>query len=254
MAKIPLALQLYTVRDELAKDYAGTVRKVAEMGYPGVEFAGAGNLSAEETRDLLQETGLGVAGYHTSIEALETQFEDILCFCQIIGSKYVGLAYLPEDYRTVGGYRKAAQFLNKYGAVFKEVGLELYYHNHAFEFETLEGGQRGIDILYNETIPELVKLEIDVYWVQYAGESPAELIEAHSGRFPLIHLKDMTAGEGEQRTFAEVGEGILDFEPIFRAAEANGAAWYIVEQDRCAGPSLESARISLQNLKKWGKA
>lgn len=251
MRKIPIALQLYTVRDEMAKDFRGTVRKVAAMGYAGVEFAGTGDLSAEEIKALLDETGLKPAGFHSSLAALETQFGDILRTCQVIGSKYVGVAYLPEDQRSLGGYRMAAQALNKYGAAFQEAGIQIYYHNHAFEFEPVEG-QRGIDILYNETIPELVGLEIDVYWVAYAGASPAELIAKYPGRFPLIHLKDMT-GQGAERTWAEVGAGTIDFQPIFQAAEANPPAWYIVEQDRCAGPSLQSAELSLKNLKAWGK-
>ena len=252
MAKIPVALQLYTVRDELAKDFAGTVRKVAEMGYAGVEFAGTGDLEAEAMRDLLQETGLQPAGYHASMDAIASEFRSLLRYNQVIGNKYVGVSALPADHRNPAGYRKAAQFLNKYGAAFKEAGIDLYYHNHAFEFEPFDGTY-GLEVLYGETLPELVKFEIDVYWVAYGGHDPAGLIEANSGRFPLIHLKDMT-GEGDDRTWAEVGNGTIDFAPIFTASEANGAAWYIVEQDRCAGPSLASAKLSLDNLKKWGKA
>ncbi len=130
--------------------------------------------------------------------------------------------------------------------------MALYYHNHAFEFEPL-GGTTGMEILLAETDPELVGFECDVYWVQYGGQDPAAFIQAHAGRFPLIHLKDMV-GEGDGRTFAEVGEGKIDFAAIFAAAEAQGAAWYIVEQDTCQRPSLESAKLSLENLKGWGKA
>ena len=108
-------------------------------------------------------------------------------------------------------------------------------------------------ILLAETDPESVKFECDVYWAQYAGVDPAAYIKGHSDRIALIHLKDMT-GEGDERTFAEVGEGILDFEPIFAASEAAGAAWYIVEQDTCKGSTLASAQKSLENLRRWGKA
>lgn len=252
MAKIPVALQLYTVRDELAKDFAGTVRKVAEMGYAGVEFAGTGDLQAEAMRDLLAETGLKPAGYHAGMDAIEGEFRSLMRYNQVIGNTRVGLSALPQSHRNPAGYRKAAQFLNKYGAAFQESGIELYYHNHAFEFEPYEGTY-GLEVLYGETNPELVKLEVDVYWVAYGGHDPAALIEANSGRCPLIHLKDMT-GEGDERTFTEVGNGTIDFQPVFAASEAGGAVWYIVEQDRCAGPSLVSAKASLDNLKKWGKA
>ncbi len=252
MSKVPVALQLYTVRDELAKDFKGTVRQVAEMGYAGVEFAGTGGLSASEMRDLLSETGLQPAGSHIPLDAFEKGLDEVISYNLDIGNGYVGVPYLPNDLHNPQGFRKLAAFLNKIGPTIKDAGLALYYHNHAFEFE-VNDGVRGIDILLQETDPDLVKLECDVYWVYYAGQDPASLIRANAGRFPLIHLKDMT-GAGDERTFAEVGEGVIDFEPIFAASEAQGAEWYIVEQDRCSRPSLESAEISLRNLQKWGKA
>ena len=252
MAVIPVALQLYTVRDELATDLSGTVRQVADMGYAGVELAGTGGLTATQLRDLLAETGLRPAGSHVGLPVFEESLDQVIADSLTIGIKYVGVPALSQDLRVPKGFRSVARRLNKIGAELKEAGLVLYYHNHAFEFKVIDG-VRGIDILYGETDPDLVKLEIDVYWVQYAGEDPAAWIRAYAGRFPLIHLKDMV-GVGDGRTFAEVGEGVIDFAPIFEASEAQGADWYIVEQDRCARPSLESARISLENLAKWGKA
>ena len=165
---------------------------------------------------------------------------------------FIGVPFLGQEYRGPLGFRRAAAAMNRIGAAVRDAGMTLYYHNHAFEFDVVEG-ERGWDILIGETDPALVTFEIDVYWAQYAGQDPAALIQAHAGRYPLIHLKDMI-GEGDARTWAEVGQGLLDFSPIFAASEAQGARWYIVEQDRCAGPSLESARLSLQNLIRWGKA
>ncbi len=252
MATIPIALQLYTVRDQAAKDFPGTVRKVAQMGYAGVEFAGTGGLSASALRDLLAETSLQPAGNHTGLDQFVNSLDEVIAFNQTIGNKFVGVPYMPKEYQNPAGFRKAAAMMNEFGAQLKQAGLVLYYHNHAFEFDVIDG-ERGIDILYKETDPNLVKMECDVYWVHYAGEDAAALIRANSGRFPLIHLKDMT-GTGKERTFTEVGEGNIDFGPIFAASEAQGTEWYIVEQDICARPSLESARLSLENLKKWGKA
>ena len=252
MPTIPVALQLYTVRDQLAIDFKGTVRKVAQMGYAGVELAGTGGLDVSEMRDLLSETGLQPAGSHVGLDVFESDLDGTISYNLAIGNPYVGVPALSGELRNPAGFHDAARRMN---AIAKEVtaaGLTFYYHNHAFEFEVIDG-VRGIDILYGETDPELVKLEIDVYWVAFAGEDPATLIRAHPGRFPLIHLKDMV-GRGEDRTFAEIGEGTLDFGPIFAAGEEGGAAWYIVEQDTCQRPSLESARISIDNLRKWGKA
>jgi sugar phosphate isomerase/epimerase len=252
MSRIPVALQLYTVRDEMAKDFQGTVRKVAQMGYAGVELAGTGGLSAEEMKELLTETRLKVAGSHVGLGPFETELDKVIAYYKPLGCKFLGVPALPGEMRSPAGFRKAAASMNKIGAELKKAGMVLYYHNHNFEFDVLEG-QRGIDILLKETDPALVKFQCDVYWVYYAGQDPAAFIRAHAGRFPLIHLKGMT-GAGEKRTFTEVGEGVLDFKAIFAASESQGAEWYIVEQDICARPSLESARISLQNLKKWGKA
>ncbi len=252
MANVPIALQLYTVRDELAKDFRGTVRKVAQIGYAGVELAGTGGLTADEMANLLAETGLKLAGSHVGLQPLESSLDEVIAYNVAIRNPYVGVPMLPREMHNPEGFRRAASIMNSVAPTLQEAGLTLYYHNHAFEFEVVDG-ERGIDILLTETDPGLVKFECDVYWVHYGGDDPAKLIRDNSGRFPLIHLKDMV-GVGDKRTFAEVGEGTIDFQPIFEASEAQGAAWYIVEQDICAGPSLESARISFENLKKWGKA
>lgn len=251
MAQVPVALQLYTVRDEAAKDFAGTVRKVAQMGYAGVEFAGTGGLSAAAMGELLAETGLAVAGAHIGLPQFEQDLDGTLGYYKQIGAQYVGVPALAGELRNPAGFHQAAAAMNKIGARAREMGLTLYYHNHAFEFEVIEG-QRGWDILMAELDPDLVGFEIDCYWVTYAGLDPAALIQAHVGRFPLIHLKDMV-GTGESRTFAEVGEGHIDWQPVFVASEAQGADWYVVEQDRCARPSLVSAALSLAHLRNWGK-
>ncbi len=251
MANVPIALQLYTVRDQTAIDFPGTVRKVAQMGYSGVEFAGTGGLNAVEMKDLLAETGLRPAGSHIALAAMEADLAGAIAFNRTIGNPWMGVPFLPNEMRNPDGFRQVAATLNRLGAEIKAAGLSLYYHNHAFEFD-VHDGVRGWDILVAETDPALVGLELDCYWAVYAGEDPAALIRKSAGRFPLIHLKDMT-GTGAERTWAEVGEGTIDWKPVFAASEAQGARWYIVEQDRCARPTLESARLSVSNLKKWGK-
>jgi len=249
---VPIALQLYTVRDETAKDFCGTVRKVANMGYGGIELAGTGGLSAAEMSDLLAETGLKVAGSHVMVNLFAEQLDELIDYYSAIGAKYVGIPALPGELRNVEGFKSVAKLMNEAGKAMQDAGLSLYYHNHNFEFEDLGGGVRGMDILFAETDPKVAFFEIDCYWAVYAGVDPAELIKSQAGRYPLIHLKDMV-GTGSERTFAEVGEGIIDWQPVFAASEAQGAVWYIVEQDRCARPSLESAQISANNLKRWGK-
>jgi sugar phosphate isomerase/epimerase len=251
MSKVPVALQLYTVRDELSRDFLGTIRQVGQMGWAGVELAGTGGLSATELRDLLAQSGLAPVGTHISLADFENKLDSVLTYYGNVGLKYLGVPSLPRELHGPAGFRQAAARMNKVGDALRKAGFSFYYHNHAFEFASIEG-ERGIDILAQETDPALVSLELDVYWAQYGGQDPAAFIRAHSGRFALIHLKDMI-GAGEQRTYAEIGEGVLDFAPIFAACEAQGTQWYVVEQDLCARPSLESAKLSLKNLAKWGK-
>jgi sugar phosphate isomerase/epimerase len=133
----------------------------------------------------------------------------------------------------------------------KSDGLQLCYHNHSFEFQKFDG-KYGLDIFYENSDPNLVLAEIDTYWVQHGGEDPAQFLRKYPNRCPLIHLKDMLADA--QKSFAEVGAGILNWPEIFKACEAVGAQWYIVEQDRCQRPPLESVRMSFENLKRMGIA
>jgi sugar phosphate isomerase/epimerase len=251
MAQIPIALQMYTLRNESARDFAGTLREVAEIGYAGVEFAGTGGLSAAELRGLLDDLNLRAAGSHTGLDALEGDLNAALDFTQAIGSEFVVCPYLPEERRrTADDYRALAETLNRAGAACKQRGLQLCYHNHAFEFQRFDG-QYALDILYSATDPDLVKGELDTYWIQKGGADPAAYIRQYAGRCPLIHLKDMAADDTQ--SFAEVGQGTLDWPAIFAAAEAGGARWYIVEQDVCPGPPLESVALSLRNLRAMGK-
>ncbi|MGQ9630370.1 MAG: sugar phosphate isomerase/epimerase family protein [bacterium] len=253
MTKVPVALQLYTVRDESAKDFVGTLRKVSEMGYAGVEFGGTyGSLKASELKALLEELKLKVAGNHVSFDLLEKDIDSVMDFNIEIGNRYIICPAMPQDRRgSEEGFRKFARAMNSIGKACKKRGLQFCYHNHAFEFQKF-GDKYALDILYESSDPDLVKAEIDTYWVQYGGGDPAKYIRRYAGRCPLVHLKDMA--DDPDRSFAEVGEGVLDFKSIFAASSAAGVEWYVVEQDKCKRPSLESARLSLKNLKSMGVA
>jgi len=253
MPTIPVALQLYTVRDMTETDFVGTVRQVADMGYAGVEIAGnSGGLSPPELKAFLADLGLRVAGSHISIDQLESNLGGVIEDNLTLGNRWVVCPYMPDDRRQdADGWREVAAGMSEIGGKIREAGLQLCYHNHSFEFERFDG-ETGFDIFYGVADPDLVQAQIDTYWVQHGGEDPAATIRRFTGRVPLVHLKDMTPGDDP--TFTEVGNGILDFEAIFAASEEAGVEWYIVEQDTCAGPSIESARTSIENLKSWGIA
>lgn len=249
MAELPLALQMYTVRDHSAEDFAGTVRATAEMGYQGVELAGTGGLGAAEMNRLLDDCGLTRCGSHVGLQALETDLQREIDYNLAIGNPWVVVPWLPEDLRgDAAGWRAMGERLAGLGEQLQAVGLQLCYHNHAFEFDVRDGDDYGFDLLYASAPAELLQCEIDTYWVKYAGQDPAAYVARYQDRAPLIHLKDMTAGP--EPTFAEVGTGTMDFPAIFAAAEGGIAAAWIVEQDRCAGDSLAAARTSLGNLKR----
>lgn len=246
-----IGLQLYTLRNEMGSDYVGTLRKIAAMGYPAVQFAGYGGMSAAEMKTVLNDLGLKAAGSHVSLDALESRPDEEIRYCLEVGTPDVVVPAAPQTMRgSREGYRRLADSLNRIGARCKQLGARLSYHNHAFEFEKLDG-QAGIDLLLQWTDPGLVGWEPDVYWVKVGGQDPAAYIEKYAGRTPIVHVKDMTPGD--KPTYAEVGEGVLDWPSIFAASEKSGAEWYVVEQDTCARPPLDAVKLSLDHLREWGK-
>jgi sugar phosphate isomerase/epimerase len=244
-----IALQMYTVRDDAARDFVGTMRKVAEIGYPAVELAGMGGLTPEQVRDLCAELGLVAAGTHVGLDALEKDFAGMVHLHHTIGAVHVTVPSIPQDRfpRTEEAYRRAGTVLAEMGRRLRAEGLQLAYHNHAHEFFATSAGT-GMDTLYAESDPEDLHAELDVYWARKGGEDPAAYIRKLGARCRLLHIKDM-ATDG---SFAEIGTGELDFPAIFAAGAEVGTEWYIVEQDSCQGPPLEAVAISRENLRKWG--
>lgn len=248
MRNIPVAAQTYTLRDELSKDYEGTIEKVVQIGFNAIEIGGFGPYTTEEWNTLLNRLNLSIVSNHIQIEMLEESFNHIVEFNHAIGNHRLVCPYLREERRQdAEDYKRTAESLNNIGRKCKNKGFELFYHNHAFEFQKFDG-QYGLDILFNYTDPQLVKFELDTCWIRYGGEDPAQYIEKYAGRCQIIHLKDLTADK--KLTFTEVGEGIIDFDSIFRASVKAGVEWFIIEQDVCRRPSLESVRISLENIKR----
>ena len=252
MSKLPIALQLYTLRDDTEKDFAGTIKKVAEIGYAAVELAGRGSLSVQELSTLLADNHLKMAGSHIALEAMEADLPKIIEENLALGNRYIVVPYLSEDRRkTADDYKKLAGTLNEFGQTLQASGLTLAYHNHDFEFKPLDNGQLGEDILLENTDATLVKAEVDTYWVLKAGHDPVAFIQKHAGRVPLIHLKDRDTTDG---SFAPVGTGDLPLDALVAAAPGVGAEYLIVEQDVCKGSAIEAVTLSYANLKAKGYA
>lgn len=243
MAHIPLALTMFTVRQLAEADYLGTVRRVVEMGYEGIQTHFQ-ITDPKALRALADNMGFQIAGVHAAWDVLVKELEAAIDYNLALGCRDISCTSLPAGYRSADGYREAGRILSQIGRKLQERGLRLTYHNHSFEFQTFEG-KTGYDILFEAAEPDVLGTELDTYWLQHGGQDPVAFIRRFRGRAPLLHIKDMEAGE--ERFYAEIGEGILDWPGIFQAARDSGVEWMIVEQDECRRPPLESARLSLEN-------
>ena len=247
MTVIPIGLQLFTLRNETKKDFVGTLEKVAKLGFKGVEFAGYGGLSASELKRHLDNFGLKAASSHVPITTLENELDQVIEFQQMIGNRHVACPFLPPERRTKEAYYELIPILNEIGRKCHEAGITLSYHNHDFELIGLEDGKKPLELLIEETNPEWVKAELDIYWLTKAGEDPVQWLQRYEGRTPLVHLKDMTT-DGE-KFFAELGTGGVDVEGVLKQGLQSNVEWFIVEQDRSRRSPLESIEISINYLK-----
>ena len=246
MTTLPIALQLYSVRTDAALDFADTLKKVAAIGYKAVELAGMHNLPVRELKTVLDDLGLKVIGSHVPRVDLETALPRVLEENQILGNKNIVFPWLPADQRkTAQDWIQLAEALNPIAAKCKEAGFQFCYHNHDFEFVQFDG-QTAYDIMFSRFTPGLVHVEFDVYWARYAKVDTLSYIQRFARQLPLVHLKDMT--KTTPHTFAEVGEGVIDFKPIIEASLASGTEYFVVEQDSGSRPALESVSISWRNL------
>ncbi|MCU9615107.1 sugar phosphate isomerase/epimerase [Caldibacillus lycopersici] len=247
MKNIPVAVQMYTLRDQCAEDFLGTLAKVAELGYDGVEFAGLFGHSPEEVREHLDKLGLKAASSHVPLSDLKTNLAQVIEEQKILGSSYIVCPFLMPDERSEEDYLSLIAFLQVAGEIVEKEGLTLCYHNHDFELERLSDGRTALEAILNDTSPEFLKAEFDIYWLQKSGEQPVEWIKRFKGRTPIVHLKDMTTDE--EKAFAELGTGGVDLESVLHIGEEANVQWWVVEQDVCRRNPLESIEMSLHYLK-----
>jgi len=244
-----IGLQLYTVRDQMQKDFEGTLARVAQTGYDEVEFAGYFSKTPQEVKQILKKNGLKTPSSHIGLELFEKELPKTIETAKILGQKYLVCPFLAENQRkTIDDYKKLADLFNKVGADCKKAGLRFAYHNHAFEFESKDG-QMPYDVLLQSTDPKLVKMELDLYWLVKANQDPVAYFNKYPGRFELVHVKDMD--KTPKQDFAAVGTGSMDFKTIFQASKKGGIKHYIVEQDRTPGDPFEAIKISHDYLTKF---
>jgi sugar phosphate isomerase/epimerase len=253
-----LGVQLYTVRNQMKEDFEGTLAKVAGVGYKEVEFAGYFGHSPQDVRAILNRHGLTAPSTHVPYSSFGDQWPQIIENSKVMGHEYIINPSIDEAVRNQpDGWKQAAATLNKAGAVSKKAGVQLGYHNHWIEFRPTADGKLPYDILLAECDPDLVKMEMDICWVKVGGHDPVTYLKKYPGRFPLVHVKDMTKfpkpGDVVQKTenqnMTDVGSGVTDWKRIFGSAK--GIEYYIVEHDEAAMPfeSIKNSYNYLKNLR-----
>ena len=261
-----IGLQLYTVRDQIAKDPEGTLAKVAQIGYNSAEVFGYGKgkffgLTPAQFSALLKKYQLTSPSGHYSMGSYlitgdQDDLNEAISVAATMGHKFLTIPFLQDNMRTsLDDYKHLADKMNVAGAAAKKSGLKLAYHNHNFEFKDWGGGQTGFGIFMTQTDPALVNFEMDIYWVTRAGLDPLQLIKDHPGRFKMWHVKDMSQKAdpsyttGGQQYFAEVGTGVIDFKEIFRHRKESGMEYFFVEQDQSSRPVYDAITNSFGYIK-----
>lgn len=242
-----IGLQLYTVRKELEKDFESTLHQVAAIGYRKVEFAGYCNLTPSQIKQTLNNAGLSSPSTHLSLQTIAHDLGRAIESAKVIGHRYLILGYLkPEERKSLDDYKQLADLLNRAGEDCRKAKLQLAYHNHDFEFASTNG-QVPYDLLLRSTDRELVKMELDLYWITRAMRQPEEYFTQYPGRFELFHIKDMDGTS--KRFFTEVGRGTIDFKRILAQSGQAGVKHYFVEQDEISGSPFESIKTSYEYLR-----
>jgi len=255
-----IGLQLYTIRNAMQKDPAAALAKVAAIGYNSVEgatYSGSEKfygLDAQEFSKLLKQNGLEMLSGHYALGeekanpgSILTGWERAVDEAKKVGLKYMVCAYLmPNERGSLDHYKKLSADFNKAGEICAKAGIQFCYHNHDFEF-IQQDGKYPYETLLANTDKNLVKMEMDIYWVVKAKQDPIALFNQHPGRFPLWHVKDMD--NTPRANFTEVGNGVIDFKKIFAQAQKSGMKYFFVEQDSTPGDPFDSITKSFNYIK-----
>lgn len=239
-----IGIQLYTVRELMEREPDATLGALAAIGYREIEFSGLYGRGAKDFRRMLENHDMTAPAGHVSIQEIRTALPRLLDDAATLGWRWIVCAWLDERERTVRGYRRVAAELNSAGESARAVGLRVAYHNHEFEFRRLDDGTVPYDILLAELDPQLVDMELDLFWIVHGGGDPLIYLQRQSGRFPLFHVKDRTPS-GDM---VDVGKGAIDFRRIFATAGSAATRHYFVEHDDPRSP-LDFARKSFDYLR-----
>ncbi len=252
MKQSTIAAQLFTVRDftQTAEDLALTFKKVKDIGYQVVQVSKLGKIDPVDVKAMADANGLKICITHTGYNRVIDDMEQVIKEHKLWDCEYVGLGSMPGEFRgSKEGYIKFAKDMSQYARTLADNGLKFAYHNHKFEFEKFDG-VTGMEILLNESDPDVFGFELDTCWVQAGGADPVDWIHRVAGRMGVVHFKDLAIINNEQIT-AEVGEGNLAWDKIVEACRATNVEWYAIEQDKCLRDPFESLAMSWNFLQKY---
>jgi sugar phosphate isomerase/epimerase len=238
-----IGIQLYTVRALMTKEPEPTLQALAAIGYQEVEMAGLYGLSAAEMRQMLDRHHLAAPSGHVNLNDLRRDWPGALANAATLGHQYIVCASIDEHERQLSDYHRIAKELTRFGEDARRHGLQFAYHNHAYEF-TPTGGEIPYDILIRESDPHLVQMQVDLFWMTKGGGDPLHYFAAYPGRFPMVHVKDMTR-DGKM---VDVGKGAIDFRAIFARSDEAGIRHYFVEHDEPPDP-VADARVCYDYLR-----
>jgi sugar phosphate isomerase/epimerase len=249
--KKKIGLQLYSLRDIISKDPKAVLKSVADFGYKELETYGYKEgklfgLPVKEYGDYVKSLGMKTVSGHYGFDLLAKDWDKTCADAKSLGQDYVVVPWLnKENYSSMDVLKKTCESINKGAEVAKKNGLRMGYHNHAFEFEQVEG-QVMFDVILKELDPKLVSIEMDIFWVVNAGYDPIAYFNKYPGRFEQWHVKDMDKTDKGRN--ADVGTGAIDFKKIFAAAKTSGMKHFYIEQETYPGSSIDSIKNSIKNL------
>lgn len=245
----PIALQSYTLRDAFEKDFHGTLKAVADIGYKGIEVSGAYGQTPRQIAKAIADLGMVVCSNHGALPTPET-LEDIVAYQRGIGSTRLGSGFGPDDLKTVDGCKAAAAKLQAAAEMLTPYGISVHVHNHFWEFHRVEDGRYALDVML-EAAPS-IKSQLDVYWVAFGGADPVEVLGRIGKRVELAHIKDGMLGD--KAHFKALGTGQVDLPAAIGALDPDVVEWLIVEQDQSDGDMLADVKTSYDYLVSKGLA
>ncbi len=246
-----LAAQMFTVREFTAseKEVAETVRRIRKIGYDAVQISGLKHYEPKSLKKILDENGMTVCATHTPFDRILNDTEAVIDEHRLFGTKYVGIGW----YERQKSFEECDRTLKNFAAAADKLaaaGMKLLYHNHEHEFIKIDG-VRTLDYIRDNTDPDKFGFIADLYWVQFAGESPLRFIKEYAGRIPVVHFKDMRAVERDSKLtrISEIGNGNMDYVAVCDACKSAGVEWAAIEQDFCDGDPFDSLKESYEYVK-----